>query len=109
MAKKAFEGDLEYDFRKAFSVATSQLDKISGTINLHPKITGQQNKLYTAWKRTNPDKSLTIEDMVNIEIQSMKNVGIPEDVAVGWVIKALEDLKKQGVKEIKNIPWNGLN
>jgi hypothetical protein len=39
----------------------------------------------------------------------MVNVGIPEDVAIGWVVKALEELKIQGVTEIKNIPWNGLN
>jgi hypothetical protein len=30
-------------------------------------------------------------------------------VATGWVVKALEDLKAQGVTEIKNIPWNGVN
>jgi hypothetical protein len=39
----------------------------------------------------------------------MKNVGIPEDVATGWVVKALEDIKLQGVTEIKKIPWNGIN
>jgi hypothetical protein len=39
----------------------------------------------------------------------MKNAGIPEDVATGWVVKALEDLKVQGIIEIKNIPWNGVN
>ncbi len=39
----------------------------------------------------------------------MVNKGIPEDIATGWVIKSLEDLKSQGVKIISNIPWNGLN
>lgn len=47
--------------------------------------------------------------MADIEIQAMKNVGIPEDIATGWVVKALEDIKLQGVSEIKNIPWNGIN
>ena len=47
--------------------------------------------------------------MVNIEIQAMKNVGIPEDIVTGQVIKALENIKLQGVIEIKNIPWNGIN
>jgi len=37
------------------------------------------------------------------------NAGIPENIATGWVLKALEDLKKQGVKVITHIPWNGLN
>ena len=54
-------------------------------------------------------KRLTIEKMVEIEIQAMINAGIPEDIATGWVIKALEDLKNQGVKFIINIPWNGIN
>lgn len=27
----------------------------------------------------------------------------------GWVVKSIEDLKLQGVTEIKNIPWNGVN
>jgi hypothetical protein len=47
--------------------------------------------------------------MAEIEIQAMTNVGIPEDVATGWVIKALQDLKDQGVKVITNIPWGGTN
>lgn len=52
---------------------------------------------------------MTIDDMADIEIQAMKNAGIPEDIATGWVVKALEDIKIQGVSEIKNIPWNGIN
>ncbi|WP_428743084.1 hypothetical protein [Tenacibaculum sp.] len=47
--------------------------------------------------------------MAEIEIKAMINAGLPEDIATGWVIKALEDLKAQGVKMITNIPWNGLN
>ena len=77
--------------------------------NIHSLITGQQNSLYSAWKKANPNGKLTIDIMADIEIQAMKNVGIPEEIATGWVIKALEDLKKQGVSEIINIPWNGTN
>lgn len=47
--------------------------------------------------------------MAEIEIQAMINVGIPENIATGWVIKALENLKAQGVKMITHIPWNGMN
>lgn len=50
-----------------------------------------------------------MEKMAEIEIKAMTNVGIPEDIATGWVVKALEDLENQGVKYITNIPWNGLN
>lgn len=109
MAKKAFEDIKEYDYKKAFSVSPKILDEISGIINIHPKITGQQNTLYTAWRKTNPNKTLEIDDMAEIEIKAMVNVGIPEDIATGWVVKALEDLKAKGVTTIKNIPWNGVN
>ena len=43
------------------------------------------------------------------KFNKMKNAGIPEDIATGWVVKALEDLKLKGVTEIKNIPWNMTN
>ena len=109
LAKKAFEGIEEYDYRKAFSVSPKELDKVSNITNLHPKITGQQSKLYTEWRRANPNKVLEIDEMAKIEIQAMVNVGIPENVATGWVVKALEELKDKGVKSIKNIPWNGIN
>ena len=109
LAKKAFEGAVGYDYKEAFSISKKVLDNISGIKNTHTIITGQQNKLYSAWRKANPNIKLGIEKMTKIEIQAMKNAGIPEDVATGWVVKALEDLKKQGVKEIKNIPWNGVN
>jgi hypothetical protein len=108
LAKAAFEGDAAYDLNKAFSVSIEQLEKFGG-IRVHTKITGQQNSLYTAWKNAHLNTKLTIDDMANIEIQAMKNAGISEDIATGWVVKALENLKTQGVKEIKNIPWNGIN
>lgn len=106
---------MAYDYQKAFSLKTSALDDEWKSANsgipqnLHAKATGQQNSLYTAWRQAKPNTKLTIDVMADIEIQAMKNVGIPEDVATGWVVKALEDLKAQGVTEIKNIPWNGVN
>jgi hypothetical protein len=39
----------------------------------------------------------------------MKNAYIPENVVTGWVIKVLQNLKVQGITEIKNISWNGIN
>ncbi|GAA5042348.1 hypothetical protein GCM10011506_44260 [Marivirga lumbricoides] len=108
-AKKAFEGDIAYDYNKAFSVSPQKLDEVAGIRNIHGTITGQQNSLYSTWRRANPSVKLTLTDMVQIEIRAMKNAGIPEDIATGWVLKALEDLKAQGVTLITNIPWNGLN
>ncbi|MBF7091003.1 hypothetical protein IUY40_05575, partial [Flavobacterium sp. ALJ2] len=108
LAKKAFEGATEYDYKKAFSISVNKLEDI-GDIGIHAKITGQQNSLYSAWKKANPLKKMSIEDMADIEIKAMVNAGIPEDIATGWVIKGLEDIKIKGVTEIKNIPWNGVN
>ena len=106
LSKKAFEGVDTYSYREAFSVSNSKLSDFDVA---HATITGKQNSLYSAWKRANPNASMSIEDMANIEVQAMVQSGIPSDVARGWVIKALEDLKTQGVYEIKNIPWNGVN
>ncbi|MCT4615417.1 MAG: hypothetical protein N4A49_11145, partial [Marinifilaceae bacterium] len=115
IAKKTFEGDLAYDYNKAFSVSPKSLDeawKISNNgipQNIHSKITGNQNKLYSKWKKLNPNSELTIDVMAEIEIKAMSNAGIPDDIATGWVVKSLEDLNSQGVTKIINIPRNGLN
>jgi hypothetical protein len=115
LAKSAFKDNFptEAAFNQyadeAFSVSSKTLDEVSGINKVHNSITGQQRSLYIAWKKANPNAKLTIDDMAHIEIQAMKNANIPEDVATGWVVKALERLKEQGVAEIKNIPWNGIN
>jgi len=105
MAKKSFEGEAVYNADEAFSVSANSL----GGQAVHNKITGRQKSLYTRWKRDNPNKRMTVDEMANIEVQAMVEAGIPEDIAKGWVVKALEDLKNQGVTEIIRIPWNGLN
>tara|TARA_R110000868_G_scaffold71713_2_gene209707 strand:- start:33843 stop:36017 length:2175 start_codon:yes stop_codon:yes gene_type:complete len=106
LAKIAFESDNFYKLKEAFSVGTATLEKFGGK-GVHNIITGQQNSLYSTFAKTG--NRLTIEKMAEIEIQALVNSGIPRDIAQGWVIKALEDLKSQGVKVITNIPWNGLN
>lgn len=103
LAKSAFKNDKFYDYKKAFSVSADAL----GGQSVHNAITGQQNKLYSSFAKTG--EVLTLEKMANIEIKAMTNVNIPEDIATGWVVKALKDLKDQGVKVITHIPWNGIN
>jgi hypothetical protein len=105
LAKAAFKGDPNYDLYDAFSVSTEVL----GGQSIHNAITGKQNSLYSAWKNNNPNKIMTLSDMVGIELQAMIDAGIPADVASGWMVKALENLKEQGVTRITNIPWNGEN
>ncbi|EKB54077.1 hypothetical protein HMPREF9699_02120, partial [Bergeyella zoohelcum ATCC 43767] len=115
LAKKAFEGVENYDYKKAFSIKPSSLEDAWKTVNagipqnIHAKVTGNQNALYSAWRKANPLKQMEIGEMADIEIKAMVNAGIPEDIATGWVVKALEDLQAKGVKSIANIPWNGVN
>lgn len=114
-AKKAFEGDVQYNYNDAFSVSIDALNEAwkKGNLgvpqNIHSNITGKQNSFYSAWKNNNPGKKLTLDEMADIEIRAMTEAGIPNDIARGWVIKALENLQAQGVTRITNIPWNGLN
>ena len=108
MAKKAFEGSPKYNANEAFSVSKNTLENIGGA-GVHSTITGKQNSLYSAWKAANPTRTMTLDDMQKIEIQAMKQAGIPEDIATGWMVKALEDLKRQGTEKLANIPWNGVN
>jgi len=113
LAMIAFSSDKFYDLQKAFSVSVQSLENAWKTINagipinLHARITGNQNRLYTAFARTG--EVLTLEKMAAIEIQAMVDAGIPRNIASGWVIKALGSLRAQGVKIISHIPWNGLN
>lgn len=64
MAEKAFEGDLVYDYQKAFSIRPTALEDAwkfanAGTPqNIHGKITGQQKSLYSTWKNANPNTKL---------------------------------------------------
>jgi hypothetical protein len=103
LAKSAFRSDKFYDLKKAFSVSANSL----GGQAVHNAITGNQNRLYSAFAKKG--EVLTLDKMADIEIQAMFDAGIPKDIATGWVIKALQDLKAQGVKIITHIPWNGIN
>lgn len=105
LSKIAFKGDKFYDAKKAFSVSNARLNKIKAA--LHNKITGQQLSLYKKFAKEG--KTLTLDKMAEIEIKAMVNAGVPEDIARGWVVMALKDLKDQGAKIISNIPWGGLN
>ncbi len=117
LAKKAFELDPKYNLDEAFSISTNSLKDAwklgnSGVppMNIHNLITGKQNSLYSSWRAANPvPAKMSFVDMIEIERQAMIQSGIPEDVANGWIVKGVEDLKKQGVTEITNIPWNGTN
>lgn len=52
---------------------------------VHNVITGNQNRLYSAFVKTK--QVLILNKMAEIEIQAMVDAGMPRDVAYGWVIK----------------------
>ena len=123
-AKYVLEGTGEYEkvgghhplAKKAFSISPNLLQETwkkynpnKMKIDVHSKIMGQQKSLYTEWRRANPNKALEIDELAKIEIQAMVNISIPENIATGWVVKALEELKEKGVESINNIPRNGIN
>lgn len=98
LSKIAYNGDDFYNANKAFSISRDAL----GGQAIHNAITGHQISLYKSFAKEG--ERLTLEKMAELEIEAMVRAGIPKDVATGWIIKALEDLKKQGVKYITNIP-----
>tara|TARA_R110002050_G_C8931357_1_gene512005 strand:+ start:155 stop:2125 length:1971 start_codon:yes stop_codon:yes gene_type:complete len=108
LAKIAFNKNKARNYSEldAFSVSKSKLESFGGP-DVHNIITGKQTSLYKEFGRTG--ERLTIEKMADIEIKAMVQAGIPEDIATGWVIKALQDLKLQNVKTIPHIPWVGKN
>ncbi len=106
MSKKALEDVNGYDLKDGITVTNNKLRELGVK---HPAITGNQNKLYTNWVKNNPDKTLTIEDMKKIEIESMTRLGVPEDYATNAVNKEYERLKQLGITTPNNIPWNGAN
>ena len=108
LAKSAFQKNQMYDEDLVFTVSESTLESY-GESETHRDISGHQNRLYKLYSNQNPGKRLTIEKLVEIEILSMYYAGINDSIATGWVILALEDLKKKGVTEITNIPWKGEN
>ena len=91
---KLFELDPKYVYDVALSVSKNSLEAIGGK-GVHATITGTQQAGYSAWRSANPSPAkLTFADVIEIERQAMIQSGIPEDVANGWIIKGVEDLKK---------------
>jgi hypothetical protein len=111
LSKIAFEGASGYPTggTTAFSVSSATLDKVSGLSGTHYAISGKQKTLYTNWVKANPNTKLTIDKMAEIEVKAMTSSGINEQIAKGWVTKALEDIKAKGVSEINKIPHVGPN
>lgn len=100
MAKSAFEGISQYDFKQALTVSQSKLTEFGVK---HATITGQQKSLYTAFAKSGEE--LTMDAIRQIEIKAMTNAGVPIDYATNAVDKAIDALMKAGVTNPSRIPW----
>ena len=101
MAKSAFKGISEYDYKQALTISQAKLDKFGVD---HATITGQQKTLYAAFAKSG-DK-LTLNAMRQIEIEALTNAGVPLDYATHAVDKAIDALIKAGVTNPSRIPWS---
>ena len=73
---------------------------------IHAAITGRQSSRYSAWQKNNPQKIISLEEMIDVEIGAMTDVGIPDDVAKTWMAKALKQMNEDfDIREITQTPW----
>ena len=101
-SKKAFEGDVNYDLKKAFSISEEFMDSLGVK---HSKITGFQQQLYREFAKSG--RPNTLEEHTRIAIESLVKAGAPREKAIIIVEKSVQDLIKQGITEPTTIPWGG--
>ena len=105
MIAEAFRGLPSYSYNNSLAISHAKLGTfVSGMDGaaLHAKITGKQMSLYK--KNFVKGQTMTLNDMVQIEIDAMTMVGVPVEYATHAVNKAVAQLKSWGVQPIK-IPW----
>jgi len=105
MIAEAFRGLSNYSFDNALTISLAKLGTFVNILDglaLHAKITGKQKSLYKG--KFMKGQIMTLDDMVQIEIDAMIMVGVPSDYATHAVNKAMAQLKSWGVQPIK-IPW----
>ena len=98
--KKAFEGAPGYDKNTALAIPNDVLKSLKID---HPKITGAQAKLYSAFSKL--CKPLTSEVIEEIETKALIAGGANPGQALATVKKALQALKDAGVTGPTQIPW----
>lgn len=99
-AKKAFEGSVGYDMRKAYSVSVETLNRYGVR---HADITTAQHRLFRELDASGAANTLTQHS--RIAYQSLLNAGMPNDVAKQLVIESQTRLLRAGVVEPARIPW----
>ena len=99
-AKKAFEGALGYDAKKALAIPNEVMKSLGIE---HSAVTGAQKSLYAALAKTG--QTLTWEAMEAIETKALIRGGADADQALATVRKAIQALKDAGVTAPTRIPW----
>jgi hypothetical protein len=99
-AKKAFEGHVNYDPSKGFSISNEFMDSLGIK---HQKVTGAQQKLYKEFAKTGKSNTLSVH--TRIAVESLVEAGLDRKQARSIVAESLKSLKKQEVREPTTIPW----
>ena len=100
-AKKAFEGHVNYDPKKGFSIS-NQLMK---DLNIdHLKVTGAQKTLFT--KLAKSGRPNTIYEHTRVAVDALIEGGASRTTARKIVTESLQDLRLKNVRQPTNIPWN---
>lgn len=100
-AKKAFEGHVNYDPKKGFSISEELMSRIGVR---HADVTTAQRRWFGELARSG--KPNTLKAHSQIAVQALIEGGASRDHARSIVARSLRDLKNQGVREPVNIPWN---
>ena len=79
------------DFKKwcdnIYSISSNKLNEIVGKVGVHTKITGRQNNLYSQWRKAHPGKTMSLRNVIDIEIQAMTDSGVPLSKAKGTYLQ----------------------
>ncbi len=100
-AKKAFEGHVNYDPKKGFSISEEfmKLRDIK-----HSRITGVQHVKFN--KLAISGRPNTIYEHTRIAVESLTEVGISVTEARNLVAESLIGLRAMGVRAPTRLPWN---
>ena len=99
-SKAAFVGDVNYDYRKGFSISQDFMER--NGLN-HQKMTAMQHKLFKELAQSG--RPNTLAEHTRIAKEALKAGGASQELADKLIGKSLENLAKQGVIQPYSIPW----
>lgn len=100
-AKKAFEGHVNYDPKKGFSISNQLMENLEIK---HEHITNAQRKLFKDLKDSG--RPNTLQEHTRIAVESLIEAGIEKKLARKIVAESLQHLRLSDVKHPTHIPWS---